>query len=390
MWRWIRIGVGSIVFIVVLAALVGFRQDLFEFSINPRSPFQVMTPPPPPDYSNYYNWASWPGTATEDQQITDQAPDDLRSDDARSGDNAADIFYIHTTTYLRSKAWNGYTQGKERERVETYLIPGQAVIFAELGNLYAPLYRQATLYSFYTRNLDSTRARMLAYSDIDRAFKVFLSERDPNKPFFIVGHGQGAVHALRLLTNYVAPTDIKSYMVAAYLTGATVPLNMFQNELAPLEPCRSKDQIGCVAAWTVFEDGNSSSEFFEHALYWKGDELLPAENEEILCVNPLTWSMDERVASATLNLGAIPIVRNKKKPLGGLLSQAAGAQCRNGILFTDRPQARSLRRSIFIGDRPNHLIDLNLFFQNVRANAGHRLTIFLDQHGRKKRNGKLY
>jgi len=370
LWTYLALAGGGAFLLLAVAALIVFRQDLYEFSINPRSPFQVATPPPAPDYADAQSWAAWPA----DPQ-------------ASAG---ADVFFLHTTTYNSARAWNAPIAGDARRRVQDFLIPGQAAVFDGIGDLYAPHYRQATLYAFFTRNLDSSRARMLAYTDVARAFEHFLNTRDPRQPFIIAGHGQGAVHATRVLAEYVAGNEeLQQRFVAAYLAGATVPLDLFDGALAPLEPCRSPDQIRCVAAWATFTDGVSADEFFEHALYWDRDELLPSEHKSVLCTNPLSWSTRERVVSAAQNHGARILTRNRQNPLGNLIPNAVGAQCRNGILYTDTPP-RGFRRSFIPGDRANHLADFNLFFLNIRKNVEDRLAAYRTQTGQASKNGELY
>jgi hypothetical protein len=67
--------------------------------------------------------------------------------------------------------------------------------------LYAPRYRQASLYTFMNNREDSVQARELAQMDIQRAFTQFLRETDPEQPFFIVGVGQGGAIALDVLAS---------------------------------------------------------------------------------------------------------------------------------------------------------------------------------------------
>lgn len=367
--------------LVVGAALLIFRQDLYEYSINPRTPFEVMRPPPAPNYEKRSAWAAFPDDASEKQDRPAQY----------ASAKQADVFFVHTTTYESARAWNATVGGEAKKRVDRYLIPGQAALFGDIANLYAPYYRQATLYTFLTRNMDSSRARAFAYGDVARAFQTFLAHRQPSRPFFLVGHGQGAVHALRLLSDFIAPDkNLRDQLVVAYVAGATLPEKLFDTALSPLQPCDGPRQIGCVAAWVAFRDGASPDEFLKHALYWKGDELLGAQYEDLLCVNPLTWARNERVASATLNVGARPLLKSKETPLGDIVPNAAGAQCRNGILVIDNPSHGALRKSIFRGDRPIHLSDFNLFFQNVRNNARDRLQEILNRRPQSTKNGEIY
>ncbi len=353
--REIVIGVGVAFALVLGVAYFIFRQDLYEYSINPRKPFAVEQRNDVPNYEDLEQWAAWPEE--------DPAAKPL------------DVFYIHTTTYFSNDSWNGRLNGRARQKVEQILLPGQASIFDPLAHIYAPLYRQATLYAFFTRSLDSSRARALAYGDIALAFETFLSAREVERPFVIVGHGQGAFHGIRLIMDYVENSSIQDYFVVAYLAGSPVPVSLFRRGLETIRPCTRPDEIGCVASWNVFFDGDEPGEFLKHSLYWRDAELLPGETEEILCVNPLTWSADGRVANASENKGSVPLTKRASQQIKPI-TNTVGAQCQNGILFTDRPRFRSLRRAPFEGDRAHHFADFNLFYENVRENVATRLAAF--------------
>ncbi len=346
------VGIGVIFAVILLSSYVVFRQDLYEYSINPRKPFEVEQRSDPPNYKDRANWAAFPTEADADKPV--------------------DVFYLHPTTFISSDSWNGRLQGRERTRVEKIMVPGQASLFMAQGRVYAPVYRQATLYAFFTRSLDSSRARAFAYGDVSLAFEEFLNVREPDRPFILAAHGQGAFHATRLIMDYIQDSSVEDDFVVAYLVGAPVPVNLFQQGLESTPPCTRSDQIGCIASWNVFFDGGDPREFLKHSLYWRYAELLPGENEQILCVNPLTWSADGRVANASENAGAVPLTQRgrNKRPL---VINAVGAQCQNGILYTDRPTARVLRQSPFEGDRPHHLADFNLFYEDVRQNVATRV-----------------
>jgi hypothetical protein len=85
-------------------------------------------------------------------------------------------------------------------------------------------------------------------------------------------------------------------------------------------------------------------------------------------VNPLTWTMDDELAPASLNKGAV--LRNFNKVLPGLVH----AQVHGNILWVNKPKFFG---SIFLKTKNYHIADYNLFYENIRENAGTRIKSFL-------------
>ena len=123
--------------------------------------------------------------------------------------------------------------------------------YGSAGRLFAPYYRQASLYTFMTTREDARKAQDFAYQDVKRAFKVFLENSPPERPIILVGHNQGASHVQRLLADYFMG-DLKKRLAVAYVIDYPMPLDVFDTTLKGLLPCETVDDTGCVAAFGAF------------------------------------------------------------------------------------------------------------------------------------------
>ena len=71
------------------------------------------------------------------------------------------MFFIHPTTYSGGGNWNApIDKALTRNRLDRVMIPNHAAPFASVGPVFAPRYRQASLYSFLTNREDARRARL--------------------------------------------------------------------------------------------------------------------------------------------------------------------------------------------------------------------------------------
>lgn len=333
-----------------------FQDALSRWRLSPTIPFQVAAPPPPPEYGSRDAWALWP--------------------ENRDSEAAADVFYVHSTTYYSKDAWNApVDDGAANAVLENVAAPNEAGPFVNIGPLYGPRYRQATLFAFFTHKFDGVAARRLAYRDVRRAFERFLAETDGERPILLVGYGQGGLHVLGLLEDYFQQSKaLRKRLAVAYVIGQAVPLDLFKGPLAQTPPCRSSEETRCIVAYTDLEPRFSEEmrRARDRSMTWtEGGDLTSTKGRALLCINPLSWTdaveyigpeNHQGAASATgLRLGEPPppVVR------------AVGAQCVDGILAVDRPKQNFLRRHVWFGAkwRTPHF---NLFYADLAEDAKRR------------------
>ena len=195
-----------------------FQDNLARFVLNPRTPYQTYTPPPPPAYGARGAWAVWP----DDQHVGE-----------------ADVFYVHSTTYASSRHWNApLADANADATLRRVAAPNEAGPFMRVGAVYGPRYRQATLFTAFTHKFDGLAARELAFQDVEAAFRQFLQDRPSDRPIILAGYGQGGLHVLGLLANHVVHDEaVLDRLAAAYIIDEPIPLSLFEGPLAQTPPC---------------------------------------------------------------------------------------------------------------------------------------------------------
>ncbi|MGR4865649.1 DUF3089 domain-containing protein [Caulobacter sp. LARHSG274] len=353
--RWIFAG-AVLVLAVVLAAAFYWRYDILRTTLDPKVPFQTYEPPPAPDYAKPAAWALLPGTGTK---------------------GPADVFFVHPTSYDGGRDWNApYDQPKAARDLARVMLPNYAEPFARSGRVFAPHYRQASLYTLLTLRDDARDARRFAYDDVQRAFRYFLGHYNNGRPIVLVGVEQGGVLAARLLNEEIAAEPaLRDRLVGVYLIETVVPADPY-GPGAPVPACAARDQAGCVVAWASLLDGDfqQAQELATRSLVWSdSDELVTLEGRAPLCVNPLLGAQTEIRAPARLNLGAANATGLEWGSRPALLKRQVWAQCENGLLHTGRPKATSLRESGSWTDR-RKVDGFNLFWADIEADVQVRIA----------------
>jgi hypothetical protein len=360
---WGAIAIGALAVLVITALLV-WRDDILEALLDPKIPYAVYQPPPAPDYRSPSAWAILPGAS---------AP----------GDPATDVFFIHSTTFDGGKDWNGPIDARAAaRRLSRSILPNYAAPFATAGRVFAPRYRQASLYTSLTLFDDALQARQFAYGDVRAAFLSFLS-RIGSRPFIVVGVEQGGELGARLLADVVAPdAALRDRLVAAYLIDTVTPADDHAVGAA-LPACQSRRQSGCVVAWISARrfDFVRAQKITSRSVVWTPDgRLVGLAGREPLCVNPLLGAQSEADAPPRLNLGAASATGLEWGARPGFMARQVGARCDGGILRVTRPRSALLRPSGDWADRlrtPGY----NLFWADLEADAQARSALWLTDHG---------
>ena len=193
--RWVLLFTAVLTLAAVIAAI--WRDDILEALLDPRVPYAVYKPPRSPDYASRADWALYPSPSETTGPV--------------------DVFFVHPTTFNGGHDWNGaVNDGHARNELRRVIIPNYVGPFESLGPVYAPLYRQASLYTSMTLFDDAIEAREFAYQDILASFRLFQASRGRSRPFMLVGVEQGGSLAARLLKEEIERDRIgASQLVAA-------------------------------------------------------------------------------------------------------------------------------------------------------------------------------
>lgn len=350
-----RISVGTLIGFSMLLALAAwiYRDDLFAAAINPDTPFQTYQPPAAPDYADAKDWIAWPDPTEKVSQT----------------DGDADIFVITPTAYWGGVDWVAPQDSAEvQTRLSRIIAPNYVAPYALAGRVFAPEYRQASLYSFLNNRDDSRMARDLAYSDVARAFDLFLDRNAPERPIIMIGHGQGGLHVQRLLAEYFQGKR-KTRLAAAYIIDYPTPLVLFDGPLKNTPPCETQIDTGCVVGFGAFAPGQTvaATQFVSDALAFSGDRHLSVNGKQLLCMNPLLWARTDDYAPERLHAGAVAAEGLGPKDFPAPMPKQFGARCEDGVLAIDKPKSRSFRRKAQFGGRFK-TAPFNLFYEDLRIN----------------------
>ena len=351
--------------LLVVTASVVWRDDIRRTLLDPKVPFQTYTPPPAPRYDQAAAWALRPRSPTT----------------WTSTDPTSDVFFVHPTTYDGGKNWNGPIDDARANRSLTeVMLPNYAGPFVRVGRLFAPRYRQASLYSMLTLRDDAREARRFAYGDVQAAWRHYLQHYNRGRPVILVGVEQGGVLAARLLAEEIAPrADVLRNLVGVYLIETAAPRGAY-GPSAPVPACQGRSQARCVAAWAmaIEGDGDRAAEIRNRSVAFDATGQLVNVAGPALCINPLTGGQGEARAPQKLSLGAANATGLEWGARPAFLQRQVWAQCENGVLVVGKPRSPSLRPTGSWSDRlkaPGH----NLFYADIEADAQARVKALLGQ-----------
>ena len=344
----------AIIIIILIAVLIVLIYNpkinlmIMKMMIRPGKDFSAEKVPAAPDYADLQNWAAHPGKT----DVTDLIPpgSGLRNNQAEAG---VDLFYVHRTTLIDRFIWNADTRNQKLNRMtDRQAVRNQAGIFNESCRIFAPRYRQATLYSFFDRKGNGVKALDLAYNDVRAAFKEYLENHNDGRPLVLAGHSQGAEHASRLIREFFDGKELGKKLIVAYLPGMPYDKDFFSN----IPPGESSRQTGCFASWSTFGHG-VRPKYFEEGY------------KTAVCTNPFTWDSREDFTGFEMHEGGISPGFKK------IHKNCIAVKCEKGVLWI-----RNRKPFTFMPlPLKNYVtMDFDLFFMNIRRNVKERIEAYVE------------
>ncbi len=310
--------------------------------------------PTPPDYQSIRHWIAHP----EQSDMADMTPGTGQLQDKQS-QASVDVFFVYPTIYSKKQKpanpWNADINDDHlNKEIAESTIKNQATVFNGSAKVYAPLYRQAHIEVFDTKDLIlKQKALDIAYEDVKKAFRYYLDNYNAGRPIIIAAHSQGTLHAARLLKDFFDEKPLTQSLVAAYLVGMPLALDLFE----AINPCESAGDTGCWVSWNTYAKG------------WY-PESFKVRYQNALSTNPLNWKIDETYAPASRNLGG---VLRKFKIIRPAMNDA---QNHRGVLWISKPKFFG---NFLMNWKRYHVADYNLFYMNIRENVALRVANFSDQ-----------
>ncbi|MDP3852653.1 DUF3089 domain-containing protein [Phenylobacterium sp.] len=347
---------------LIAAAAFVWRDDILRTSLDPKEPFQTYDPPAAPDYRLRAAWALMPENPAVPPA---SAP-------------KADVFFVGPTLFDGGRHWNAPIDDPKADRLfRQVMAPNYAGPFVRVGRIFAPRYRQASLYTLMTLRDDAKEARRFAYGDVAAAFRHYLANDNRGRPFVIVGVEQGGTLASRLLAEEVA-TDpaVMARLAGAYLIDTVVPA-----DAPPIAPCLAPRQPGCMAAWAqAFENEPERAQMIlDRSLVWSSGQLVNLHGRVPICFNPLLGAVSTAEAPAKLNQGAANATGLEWGARPAFLTRQVSARCVGGVVRVSRPKSASLKPSGSWTDR-RKAPAYNLFYADLETDALGRVEALLAHH----------
>ncbi len=323
------------------------------------------------DYSKESSWASLPFKKDE----ADLIPAGVVGVDQLNSE--ADVFFVHPTGYLKGHHWTDPLEKESATKENTkWMMANQASAFNGCCSIYAPYYRQASIYSYYDTDQLRKEIHAFVYQDVKKAFEYFIENHSNGRPFIIASHSQGTHHSIRLLAEEIDGTNLYPRMVGAYIIGGEISKS-WMDKMNNVYICDSPAQLGCLVHWDTMNVTLINKDMHRY--------------KNNICVNPITWKNKGLLSDLSDSKGSVYISGNYSLELSGddgpkgetfgpleaPIKEYVQAQCKNGILFAS--DQTGTRFQGFGGSSGNyHGLDFALFYMDIHENAILKVKTYLE------------
>jgi len=186
-----------------------------------------------------------------------------------------DCFYVYPTVSDQP----GPNANLNVDPVQRSIALYQAARYSQYCRVFAPMYRQAT-----TGALSSPQAATAianAYPDVLAAWKDYLAHFNKGHGVVLIGHSQGTFHLRKLIADQVdAKPSVRKRLISAILLGGNVEVAKGKDvggDFKHIPACRSDKQLGCVIAFSTFDQVPPANAIFGRA---------STAGRQVLCTNP--------------------------------------------------------------------------------------------------------
>ncbi|MDA9675836.1 DUF3089 domain-containing protein [Pseudomonadota bacterium] len=330
------------------------------------------------DYSKNSSWAALPLMKDE----ADMIPKGESGIDQNN--SPVDVFFVHPTGYLKGDYWTDPLEEKSATMENTqWMMANQASAYNGCCSVYAPHYRQASIYSYFGSDELRAEVHNFVYQDVKKSFEYFIENFSNGRPFIIASHSQGTHHSIRLLAEEIDSSDLYPRMVGAYIIGGMISKD-WMSSMENIGVCESAEQIGCLVHWDTMNVAQINKD-------------MPLYSNNI-CVNPISWKNEGSLSELQDAKGAVPVsgefvlefsgddgpTDQIFTPLEAPLKKYVQAQCKDGALFAS--DQTGTRFQTFSGSGGNyHGLDYALFYMDIRENAKLKVLTHLNSLERQQK-----
>jgi hypothetical protein len=188
-----------------------------------------------------------------------------------------DCFYVYPTVSDQKRPQATLAIDPEIDAIALY----QASRFSQSCRVFAPVYRQVTLQGLNNPTTVTTAMRNSAYKDVVSSWKDYLKRYNKGRGVVLVGHSQGSFVLRQLIAKEVdQKAAVRKQLISALLLGGNVTVKKNSDvggDFKKIAACRKATQIGCVVAYSTYNQPPPADTKFGHV----ADAKL-----EVLCTNP--------------------------------------------------------------------------------------------------------
>lgn len=197
-----------------------------------------------------------------------------------------DCFYVYPTVSGQPGIQATRTIDPEQRSIALY----QAGRYSQTCRVYAPIYRQITLAGLLTPDKVTPAISASAYGDVRDAWRRYLRNDNKGRGVVFIGHSQGTYVLRRLIAEEIDPKPaLRRQLVSALLLGGNVLVAKNADaggDFEHIRACRSRAQLGCVVAFSVFNATPPDPSRFGRPRSALGVGPKSTRGLEVLCTNP--------------------------------------------------------------------------------------------------------
>jgi hypothetical protein len=147
------------------------------------------------------------------------------------------------------------------------------------------MYRQVTVTALDSGNQESPTQLAIPVNDVRAAFATYLRRYNHGRGFVLVGHSQGSFVLEQLIAKDIdSRPAVRKRLVSAILLGGNVLVKRGKNgggTFRHVPACRSDTQLGCVIAFSTFDQTPPANALFGRTT---------VAGDQVLCTNPAALS----------------------------------------------------------------------------------------------------
>jgi hypothetical protein len=206
----------------------------------------------------------------------------------RASRRKADCFYVYPTVSNQPTPQATLAIDPEIRSIALY----QAARYSQYCRVFAPVYRQITIVGLGPTSGVTPEMRETAYQDVLNAWREYLRRYNEGRGVVFVSHSQGTFVLRRLLAEEVErKASQRRRVISALLLGGNVLVKQGSDrggDFQRLRACRSRNQTGCVVAFSTFNAPVPENSRFGRAnpAATRPGGLPVGEGTEVLCTNP--------------------------------------------------------------------------------------------------------